>query len=107
MTSPGLTPRELAVLDRGRFVALLGSVFEHAPWVAEQAFAAGPFDDVEPLHGAMVEAVRPAPRARQLALIRAHPSLAGRTSGVSPSGPGRSPPQAMRTRLVTWPLLSQ
>jgi len=107
MTSPQLTPAELAALERGRFVALLGGVFEDAPWLAEQAFDAGPFRDVAALHGAMVEAMRRAPRARQLALIRAHPSLAGRSSGVSPSGPGRSPPQAMRTRLVTWPLLSQ
>ena len=80
MTSPELTPSELAVLDRGRFVALLGSVFEHAPWAAEQAFDAGPFRDVVALHGAMVEAMRRAPRARQLALIRAHPDLAGRAA---------------------------
>ena len=34
---------ELQRLERDRFVQLFGGVFEHAPWVAEQAFAAGPF----------------------------------------------------------------
>jgi OHCU decarboxylase len=71
---------ELQRLERDRFVELFGSVFEHAPWVAEQAYAAGPFDGGEALHQAMVEAVRRAPRARQLELIRGHPDLAGRAA---------------------------
>jgi OHCU decarboxylase len=80
MTSHELTAAELAVLERDRFVQLFGGVFEHTPWVAEQAFDAGPFRDLEALHGAMVEAMRRAPRAKQLALIRAHPDLAGRAA---------------------------
>jgi 2-oxo-4-hydroxy-4-carboxy-5-ureidoimidazoline decarboxylase len=75
-----ISPDELASLERTRFVELFGGVFEHAPWVAEQAFDAGPFHGVEALHGAMVEAMRRAPRERQLALIRAHPDLAGRAA---------------------------
>jgi 2-oxo-4-hydroxy-4-carboxy-5-ureidoimidazoline decarboxylase len=71
---------ELQRLEQERFVALFGGVFEHAPWVAERAFAAGPFHTVEALHGAMVEAMRRAPREQQLALIRAHPDLAGRAA---------------------------
>ncbi|HLT02996.1 MAG TPA: 2-oxo-4-hydroxy-4-carboxy-5-ureidoimidazoline decarboxylase [Geminicoccaceae bacterium] len=71
---------ELPHLARERFVELFGGVFEHAPWVAEDAFAAGPFASVEALHGAMVRAMRRAPRTRQLALIRAHPDLAGRAA---------------------------
>ena len=55
-------------------------MFEHAPWVAEQAFAAGPFHSAAALHRAMVDAMRRAPRARQLALIRGHPDLAGRAA---------------------------
>jgi 2-oxo-4-hydroxy-4-carboxy-5-ureidoimidazoline decarboxylase len=80
MSSPELTAANLAGLERERFVRLFGGVFEHAPWVAEQAFDAGPFRDLEALHGAMVEALRRAPRARQLALIRTHPDLAGRAA---------------------------
>jgi OHCU decarboxylase len=71
---------ELQRLERARFVELFGGVFEHAPWVAERAFDAGPFHDIEALHGAMVEAMRRAPREQQLALIRAHPDLAGRAA---------------------------
>ena len=71
---------ELPRLEREDFVELLGGVFEHAPWVAEEVFDAGPFYSVERLHRAMVEAMRRAPRARQLALIRAHPDLAGRAA---------------------------
>jgi len=71
---------ELQRLERERFVELFGGVFEHAPWVAERAFAAGPFHGIEALHGTMVEAMRRAPREQQLALIRAHPDLAGRAA---------------------------
>jgi 2-oxo-4-hydroxy-4-carboxy-5-ureidoimidazoline decarboxylase len=80
MAPARISSDELQRLGRDRFVALFGGVFEHAPWVAEQAFDAGPFDDVEALRGAMVAAMRRAPRARQLALVRAHPDLAGRAA---------------------------
>lgn len=80
MSSPELSAADLAALKRECFVELFGGVFEHAPWVAEEAFGAGPFRDPEVLHDAMVEAMRRAPRARQLALIRAHPDLAGRAA---------------------------
>lgn len=69
---------DLNAADRTAFVAALGGIFEHSPWVAEAAFAARPFHDVDQLHAAMVAAVHGAPRERQLALIRAHPELAGR-----------------------------
>lgn len=69
---------ELAGLDREAFVARLGGVFEHSPWVAERAHAQGPFASVDALHRAMVAVVGAASRAEQLALLRAHPELAGR-----------------------------
>ena len=80
MSRASISPDELQRLERARFVELFGGVFEHAPWVAERAFDAGPFHDIEALHGAMVEAMRRAPREQQLALIRAHPDLAGRAA---------------------------
>ena len=76
-----LLPTELASLnatDRDRFVAVLGRIFEHAPWVAERACAARPFATVADLHTAMLEVVAAAGEADQLALIRGHPELAGR-----------------------------
>ncbi len=61
-----------------QFLATLGGVFEHSPWVAERALAARPFADVAALHAAMLGAVTAATRDEQLTLIRAHPELAGR-----------------------------
>jgi OHCU decarboxylase len=68
---------ELNALGEREFVALLGGIFEHSPWVAQQAFAARPFSSLDGLHAAMMAAVRAAGRQQQFALVRAHPELAG------------------------------
>jgi 2-oxo-4-hydroxy-4-carboxy-5-ureidoimidazoline decarboxylase len=68
------------VSDRDAFVARYGPLFEHSPWVAEAVAGDAPFADDTQLHAAMVAAVAGAPRERQLALIRAHPDLAGRAA---------------------------
>ena len=60
------------------FVAGLGDVFEHAPWVAERAAAGRPYPTVAALHDALMQAVRDAPSATQLAFVRGHPELAGK-----------------------------
>lgn len=60
------------------FGAAFGRVFEHSPWIAERAFARRPFASVAALHAAMVDVVRTATSEEQLALLRAHPELAGR-----------------------------
>ena len=68
-------------LDRAGFVALHGRVYEHSPWIAEAAWDAGltpTCDTVEGLHQRMAEIVDAAPGERQLALLCAHPDLAGR-----------------------------
>ena len=67
-------------LDAGGFVARFGDVAEDSPWVAEAAFAARPFADREDLIAAFAGAVHDAPREAQLALLRAHPDLAGRAA---------------------------
>ncbi len=67
-------------LSEGEFVSRLGSIYEHSPWVAEQAWNARPFASLDDLRGAMVEAVRAAPEERKMALIRAHPDLAGKAA---------------------------
>ncbi len=68
---------ELNALGEREFVALLGGVFEHSPWVAQRAFASRPFSSMDALHKAMMSSVRAAGRPEQLALVRAHPELAG------------------------------
>ena len=55
-------------------------MFEHSPWVARQTFAARPFADVEALHAAMVSVVDHAGEDEKLALLRAHPELAGKAA---------------------------
>ena len=76
--APGLTLAEINAMDEDAFVAALGDLFEHSPWVARAALHRRPFASVADLHGRLQRAVRAAPRARQVALIRAHPELAGR-----------------------------
>jgi 2-oxo-4-hydroxy-4-carboxy-5-ureidoimidazoline decarboxylase len=68
---------ELNALEKDAFVARLGAVFEHSPWVAERAWPHGPFASPEALHEAMLGAVHGAGREEKLALVRAHPELAG------------------------------
>ncbi|HYH38219.1 MAG TPA: 2-oxo-4-hydroxy-4-carboxy-5-ureidoimidazoline decarboxylase [Azospirillum sp.] len=66
-------------MDRDAFVARFGPVFEHSPWIAGQAWDAGLRPDTaEGLHAALVAVLRDAPRERQLALLNAHPDLAGK-----------------------------
>ena len=66
--------------SRPEFTAALGGVFEHSPWVAERAWATRPFASVDTLHQAMVDAVRAASADERLALLRAHPDLAGKAA---------------------------
>lgn len=73
-----MTLDEINAMDRAAFVQALGGIFEHSPWVAERAYDARPFASVSALHGAMLAAMRGATRDEQLALLRAHPELAGR-----------------------------
>jgi 2-oxo-4-hydroxy-4-carboxy-5-ureidoimidazoline decarboxylase len=64
--------------DRAAFVAALGHLFEHSPWVADETYDRRPFRDAAQLHAALCETLRRAAPERQLALINAHPDLAGR-----------------------------
>jgi ureidoglycolate lyase len=68
-------------MTREEFIDRFGGVFEHSPWIAARAFDAGPVG--EPLtapavHGAMAAQFRSASADEQLAVLRAHPDLAGR-----------------------------
>jgi 2-oxo-4-hydroxy-4-carboxy-5-ureidoimidazoline decarboxylase len=73
-----VTLDQLNASDRAAFTAALGHLFEHSPWVAEETWPERPFRDAAHLHAALCARMRAAPRERQLALIRAHPDLAGR-----------------------------
>jgi 2-oxo-4-hydroxy-4-carboxy-5-ureidoimidazoline decarboxylase len=77
-------------LERAAFVARLGGIYEHSPWVAERAFAARPFASLDALHGAMQAALLAATPEEQLALIRAHPELLGRMEAAQLTAASRS-----------------
>lgn len=71
----------LALLnDASRDDALhwLHGLYEHSPWVADAVVDRRPFASAAQLKHLMAQAVREAPRDLQLALLRAHPELAGR-----------------------------
>jgi N-carbamoyl-L-amino-acid hydrolase len=63
---------------RAEFAALLEGTYEHSPWIAERAFDRRPFRSVAQLQHAFAVVLREAGRDAQLALIRAHPELAGK-----------------------------
>jgi len=58
--------------------AMLDGLYEHTPWIAEQALTGRPFRSLADLKHAMAQQLRAASRDAQLALIRAHPELAGK-----------------------------
>ncbi|WP_019142859.1 2-oxo-4-hydroxy-4-carboxy-5-ureidoimidazoline decarboxylase [Noviherbaspirillum massiliense] len=70
----------LNAMSAEEFTAALGAIFEHSPWVAQRAAAKRPFRNLQQLHEAMAQAVRSASQEEQLALIRAHPELAGKAA---------------------------
>jgi 2-oxo-4-hydroxy-4-carboxy-5-ureidoimidazoline decarboxylase len=72
-----LTLDEVNALDDAAFTARYGALFEHSPWVVERANTLRPFADV---HGGLMRAVHGATLNEQLALIRAHPELAGKAA---------------------------
>ena len=72
--------KTLNVLSEANFVAALGGIFEHSPWVAAGAYQARPFGSPAELHSAMCAVVAAADVEMQLGLIRAHPDLAGKAA---------------------------
>jgi OHCU decarboxylase len=64
-------------------VARFGGVYEHSPWIAEAAYDRGlteAEDTPDGLAAAMAKVLAKADDAAKLALIRAHPDLAGRAA---------------------------
>ena len=72
--------QSLNTLGAEEFSGRLGGIFEHSPWIAERVAGRRPFASLEALHTAMVDEVEAAGEAAQLALLRAHPELAGKAA---------------------------
>jgi OHCU decarboxylase len=68
-------------MKKGAFVAAYGGIFEHSPWIAEGAWGLelGPaHDTAEGLFSALSRVFRAGSEDRRLAVLAAHPDLAGK-----------------------------
>lgn len=77
---PIMSIDEINQLTAAEFAAAFSDIAEHSPWVAEGAASQRPFADREAMIAAFEASMRAADEAHQLALIRAHPDLAGRAA---------------------------
>jgi len=66
--------------DTAAFVDVLGDVFENSPWLVERAAATRPYPSRDALVAKLVDVMNTAAQDEQLALIRAHPDLAGKAA---------------------------
>ncbi len=70
-------------MSREEFVSQFADVYEHSPWVAEKVYDNGlsdADDDISTLHARMADTLLSASKEEQLALINAHPDLAGKAA---------------------------
>ncbi len=73
-----ITLQELNAATPEAAAQMLDGLYEHTSWIAAQALQARPFASLAALKHAMVRVLAQAPRAAQVALVRAHPELAGK-----------------------------
>ncbi|NKE68299.1 2-oxo-4-hydroxy-4-carboxy-5-ureidoimidazoline decarboxylase [Ramlibacter sp. RBP-2] len=73
-----LTLQQLNAAGGDEAVRLLDGIYEHSPWIAEAALAHRPFRSLAHLKCVMAHVVKEAGADEQLALVRAHPELAGK-----------------------------
>ncbi|MEO7760513.1 MAG: 2-oxo-4-hydroxy-4-carboxy-5-ureidoimidazoline decarboxylase [Casimicrobiaceae bacterium] len=75
------TLASINAMSAAQFSAAFGRVYEHSPWIAARAFVLRPaagFASRGALHAALVATVYAATEDEQIALLRAHPELAGK-----------------------------
>ena len=73
-----LTLDQLNTAPLPEALQMLDGLYEHSPWIAENALAQRPFASLAQLKHAMTRVLDDAGIEPQLALIRAHPELAGK-----------------------------
>jgi 2-oxo-4-hydroxy-4-carboxy-5-ureidoimidazoline decarboxylase len=79
------TLNEINRLEAVAFSQLFGPVYEHSPWIAERAFALRPADGFASrahVHAALAATVQSASEAEKVALLNAHPELAGKEAAA-------------------------
>jgi OHCU decarboxylase len=80
MAKPSITLAAANSLEPEAFVAVFGPLFEGSPWIAAGTWPARPFGSLDELHQALCATMYAAPEERKVALIRAHPDLAGKAA---------------------------
>jgi 2-oxo-4-hydroxy-4-carboxy-5-ureidoimidazoline decarboxylase len=78
--SAGISLAAVNAMPQTAFVAAFGAVAEHSPWVAQRAAAGRPFGSREAMAKAFAAAILEATPQEKLALLKAHPDLAGRAA---------------------------
>ncbi|TFZ01226.1 2-oxo-4-hydroxy-4-carboxy-5-ureidoimidazoline decarboxylase [Ramlibacter rhizophilus] len=94
-----LTLEQLNAAPPEEAARLLDGLYEHSPWIVETAMAQRPFASLAALKHAAARVVAEADVDRQLALIRAHPELAGKAM-VSKSLTAESTDEQSRAGLT-------
>jgi 2-oxo-4-hydroxy-4-carboxy-5-ureidoimidazoline decarboxylase len=69
---------ELNSFSHEKFVDYLGSIYEHSPWIVAGTWSARPFASLDDLRAKLDRTLQAASPEARLALIKAHPDLAGR-----------------------------
>ena len=78
MSAPMITLNQLNSATLDEACALLDGLYEHSPWIARAALLQRPFTSLAQLKHALAQVVTQADEGAQLALLRAHPELAGK-----------------------------
>ena len=73
-----LSLKQLNTASAQEALQLLDGLYEHSPWIAEDALKHRPFVSWAHLKHCMAQVLQDAGREAQLGLIRAHPELAGK-----------------------------
>ncbi len=73
-----ITLQQLNAASTAEAAQMLDGLYEHSPWIAQAALEERPFKSLAQLKYAIARVVDQAGPERQLALIRAHPELAGK-----------------------------
>ncbi len=96
-THPPVTFERPSQMDRARFVAAFGGIFEHSPWIADAAydFEWGPtHDTAQGVHQMLARVFRSASESQRLDVLKAHPDLAGKLAQAARLTPASTAEQA-------------
>ena len=73
-----MTLEQLNAASAAEAARLLDGIYEHSPWIAQQAAGKRPFATLAHLKCAMAQVVDASTQDQKIALLRAHPELAGK-----------------------------